>query len=72
MKGSKLVSVKIMMAAHFKQKICSLTSQKVCFDLKQDGLFNMLIFQLEKVIRCAQMSVDCLRASKLVTLGNTY
>jgi len=24
---------------------------------------------LEKVIRCAQMSVDCLRASKLVTLG---
>ena len=29
----------------------------------------MINFQLEKVIRCAQMSVDCLRASKLVTLG---
>jgi len=29
----------------------------------------MIYFLLEKVIRCAQMSVDCLRASKLVTLG---
>ena len=31
--------------------------------------FNMIYFVLEKIIRCAQMSVDCLRASKLVTLG---
>jgi len=30
----------------------------------------MIYFLLEKVISCAQMSVDCLRASKLVTLGN--
>jgi len=29
----------------------------------------MINFQLEKVIQCAQMSVDCFRASKLVTLG---
>ena len=29
----------------------------------------MINFRLEKVIRCAQMAVDCLRASKLVTLG---
>ena len=29
----------------------------------------MINFLLEKVIRCAQMSADCLRASKLVTLG---
>jgi len=29
----------------------------------------MINFLLEKVIQCAQMSVDCLRASKLVTLG---
>ena len=29
----------------------------------------MINFLLEKVIRCAQMSVDCLMASKLVTLG---
>jgi len=29
----------------------------------------MIFFLLEKVIRCAQMSVDCLRALKLVTLG---
>ena len=36
---------------------------------KQDSLFNMINFLLEKVIRCARMSVDCLRASKLVTLG---
>jgi len=28
----------------------------------------MIYFLLENVIRCAQMSVDCLRASKLVTL----
>jgi len=28
-----------------------------------------MYFLLEKVIRCAQMPVDCLRASKLVTLG---
>jgi len=27
----------------------------------------MINFLLEKVIRCAQMVVDCLRASKLVT-----
>jgi len=32
----------------------------------------MIIFLLEKVIRCAQMSVDCLRASKLVTLGYNW
>ena len=32
----------------------------------------MINFLLEKVIRCAQMSVDCLRASKLVTLGYVY
>jgi len=31
----------------------------------------MIYFLLEKVIRCAQMSVDWLRASKLVTLGYT-
>jgi len=31
----------------------------------------MIYFLLEKVIRCAQMFVDCLRASKLVTLGYT-
>ena len=54
---------------HFKQKRCSLTSQKVCFDWKQDSLFNTINFLLEKVIRCAQLSVDCLMASKLVTLG---
>ena len=36
---------------------------------KKNVLFNMINFLLEKVIRCAQMSVDCLRASKLVTLG---
>jgi len=54
---------------YFKQKRCSLTSQKVCYDWKQDSLFNMINFQLEKVIRYAQMSVDCLMASKLVTLG---
>ena len=29
----------------------------------------MINFLLEKEIQCAQMSVDCLRASKLVTLG---
>jgi len=29
----------------------------------------MIIFLPEKVSRCAQMYVDCLRASKLVTLG---
>jgi len=29
----------------------------------------MIYFLLEKVIRCAQMPVDCLKASKLVTLG---
>jgi len=28
----------------------------------------MINFLLEKVIRCTQMSADCLRASKLVTL----
>ena len=32
----------------------------------------MINFLLEKVIRCAQMSVDCLMASKLVTLGYIY
>jgi len=32
----------------------------------------MINFLLEKVIRCAQMSVDCLRASKLVTLGYLF
>jgi len=31
----------------------------------------MIYFLPEKVIRSAQMSVDCLRASKLVTLGYT-
>jgi len=29
----------------------------------------MINFQLEKIIQCAQMAVDCLMASKLVTLG---
>jgi len=29
----------------------------------------MIYFLLEKVLRCAQMPVDCFRASKLVTLG---
>jgi len=29
----------------------------------------MIYFLLENVIRYAQMPVDCLRASKLVTLG---
>jgi len=29
----------------------------------------MIYVLLEKVIRCAQMSVGCLRASKLVTPG---
>ena len=33
--------------------------------------YNMIYFLLEKVIRCTQMSVDCLRALKLVTLGYT-
>ena len=46
-------------------------SHKVCFDWKQDSLFNMIHFLIEKVIRCAQMFVDCLRVSKLVTLGYT-
>ena len=32
----------------------------------------MIIFLLEKVTRCAQMSADCLRASKLVNLGYIY
>jgi len=32
----------------------------------------MIYFLLEKVIRCAQMPVDCLRASKQVTLGYLY
>ena len=32
-------------------------------DWKQDSLFNMIYFLLEKVIRCPQMHVDCLRAS---------
>jgi len=31
----------------------------------------MIIFLPEKVILCTQMYVDCLRASKLVTLGYT-
>ena len=53
---------------YFKQKIYSLTSQKVCFDWKQQSSFNMIYFLLEKVIKCAQMPVDCLRASKLMTL----
>ena len=30
------------------KKICFLTSQKVCFDWKQDSLFNMIYFLLEK------------------------
>jgi len=29
----------------------------------------MIYFLLEKVIRCKQMPVNCLRALKLVTLG---
>ena len=33
---------------YFKQKRCSLASQKVCFDWKQDSLFNMIYFLLEK------------------------
>ena len=45
------------------------TPKKYALIEKQDSLFNMINFLLEKVIRCAQMSVDCLRASKLVTLG---
>jgi len=32
----------------------------------------MIYVLLEKVTRYAQMSVDCLRASKLVTLGYYY
>ena len=32
----------------------------------------MIYFLLEKVIRCAHISIDCLRASKLVTLGYIY
>jgi len=40
------------------KKRCSLTSQKVCFDGKQDSLSNMIYFLLEKVIRCAQMLVE--------------
>ena len=32
-------------------------------------LGDMIFFLPEKVSRCAQMYVDCLRASKLVTLG---
>ena len=43
----------------------------VCFDSKQDSLFSMIYLLLEKLNRCAQMSVDCLRASKLVILGYT-
>ena len=42
---------------------------KVRFGGKQYSLFNMIYFLLEKVIRYAKMPVDCLRASKLVTLG---
>ena len=78
-KASKLVSVKInnggtstLVDRYFKHKSCSLTSQKVCFDWKQDSLFNMIYVLLEKVTRYARMSVDCLRASKLVTLGYYY
>jgi len=41
-------------------------------DSKQDSLFNMIYFLLEKVIRWAQMPVNCLRASKLVTLGYKF
>ena len=29
----------------------------------------MIYFLLEKVIRCAQIPIDCLRALKLVALG---
>jgi len=32
----------------------------------------MIYFILEQVIRSAQMPFDCLRASKLVTLGCVY
>ena len=31
-----------------KHKRCSMTSENVCFDLKQDSLFNMIYFLLEK------------------------
>ena len=51
----------------FGEKRRSLTSQNVCFDWKQDNLFNVIHFLLENVIRCAQTPVDCLRASTLVT-----
>ena len=43
-------------------------NKKMFSDLPK-SLFNMINFLLEKVIRCAQMSADCLRASKLVSLG---
>ena len=36
------------------KKRCYLTSPKVCFDWKQDSLFNMIYFLLEKVIRWLQ------------------
>ena len=34
---------------------------KVCFDWEHESLFNMIYFLLEKVIRFAQMAVDCSR-----------
>jgi len=76
-KASKLVSVKINNGGTLtrvdsdilNKKRRSLTSQKVCLDWEQECLFTMIYFLLEIVIRCAQVPVDCLRASKLVTLG---
>ena len=43
------------------KKRCSLTSQKVCFDLKRESLFNMIFFLVVGEIRGAEMPVDYLR-----------
>ena len=40
--------------------------------IENKKVYLIIYFLLEKVIRCAQMPVDCLRASKLVTLGYVY
>jgi len=62
----------VLIDCTFLNKEDVLTSKQVSFEWKQNSLFNMIYFLLEKVIRYEQLPVDCLRASKLVTLGYTY